>query len=93
MQITMMSEVINLIILQPSLDVAISDSRASNSSVVRGVEFCARLTVDGKFSYVDQRVTTVLGYLSQELTGSSLYEHVQYEDVPAVSEWHKSALR
>ncbi len=79
--------------LQPSLDVAINDAIATDSRLVAGAEFSARLTVDGKFSYVDQRVTTLIGYLPQELLGTSVYEHVQYDDIPATSENHRKALR
>ncbi len=68
-------------------------SSPSSSPLVRGAEFSARLTVDGTFAYVDQRVTTVLGFLPQELTGSSVYEHLRWEDVPMVQEWHRAALR
>ncbi len=68
-------------------------SSPSSSPLVRGAEFSARLTVDGTFAYVDQRVTTVLGFLPQELTGSSVYEHLRWEDVPMVQEWHRASLR
>ena len=52
-----------------------------------------RHSTDGRFSYVDQRVTLLLGYLPQELNGTSLYEHIQYDDIPAISECHRNALK
>merc|ERR1719397_1764213 len=58
-----------------------------------GVEFTSRHSTDGRFSYVDQRVTLLLGYLPQELNGTSLYEHIQYDDIPAISECHRNALK
>ena len=42
---------------------------------------------------MDQRVTLLLGYLPQELNGTSLYEHIQYDDIPAISECHRNALK
>ena len=48
---------------------------------------------DGKFSYVDQRVTLILGYTPQELLGTSLYEHIQFDDIPAISECHRNVLK
>ncbi|ELU16881.1 hypothetical protein CAPTEDRAFT_121312, partial [Capitella teleta] len=56
-------------------------------------EFCARHTLDGKFSYVDQRVTAILGYLPQELLGTSAYEYYHFADIPHLSESHKAALK
>ena len=52
-----------------------------------------RHTMDGKFTYVDQRVTRMLGYLPQELTGTSIYEHVQFDDIPSVTDSHRNSLK
>jgi len=59
----------------------------------RGAEFSARHTMQGKFSFADHHVAMIMGYLPHELNGSSIYEHVQYEDIPEVSSYHRQALR
>ncbi|XP_059087934.1 protein cycle-like isoform X2 [Tigriopus californicus] len=78
--------------LKPSLDEAIKDSVDMGFRHVPGVEFTARLTVDGFISYVDQRVTTVLGYLPQELVGTSIYGYVQPTDLSVIEQCHRKAL-
>lgn len=35
----------------------------------------------------------VLGYLPQELLGTSMYEYYQHDDIPALAESHKTALQ
>ena len=42
---------------------------------------------------MDQRVTLILGYTPQELLGTSLYEHIQFDDIPAISECHRNVLK
>ncbi|KXJ69287.1 hypothetical protein RP20_CCG027949 [Aedes albopictus] len=49
--------------------------------------------MDGKFLFVDQRATLVLGFLPQELLGTSMYEYYHHEDSPALAESHKAALQ
>lgn len=39
------------------------------------------------------RATLVLGFLPQELLGTSMYEYYQYEDIPALAEAHKITLQ
>ena len=79
--------------LQPSYKVAIQDSQERGQTTAAGVEFISRHGPDGKFSYVDQRVSLVLGYTPQDLLGTSLYEHVQFDDIPALAETHRNVLR
>jgi len=79
--------------LQPSFKTTIDDCLDKGQTTAPGVEFTSRHGTDGKFSYVDQRVTLLLGYLPQELNGTSLYEHIQFDDIPAISEVHRNALK
>merc|ERR1719220_831042 len=79
--------------LQPSFKTTIDDCLDKGQTTAPGVEFTSRHGTDGKFSYVDQRVTLLLGYLPQELNGTSLYEHIQFDDIPAISECHRNALK
>ena len=78
--------------LQPTLETTIADAINSNLKYVPGAEFSARLSIDGKFTYIDQRITTVLGYLPNDLIGSSFYENVAFEDIPMVANSHRNAL-
>ena len=49
--------------------------------------------MDGMFTFIDPKMTPILGYLPQELTGSSVYEHVLYDDIPGLVEGHRKALK
>lgn len=58
----------------------------------RHLQYVSRHTTDGKFLFVDQRVTLALGFLPQELLGTSLYEYVHGPELGAVARTHKAAL-
>ncbi|XP_060535260.1 protein cycle isoform X2 [Cylas formicarius] len=60
---------------------------------VRPIQFVSRHTLDGKFLFVDQRATLVLGFLPQELLGTSMYEYYHHDDMDAMASRHKMALQ
>jgi len=79
--------------VMPNFHATIEDCLERSESVAPGVEFTSRHGTDGKFSYVDPRVTLILGYLPSELIGTSIYEHIQFDDIPAISECHRTVLK
>ncbi|KAM3968784.1 LOW QUALITY PROTEIN: basic helix-loop-helix ARNT-like protein cyc [Aphomia sociella] len=56
------------------------------------LQYVSRHANDGKFLFVDQRVTLAVGFLPQELLGTSLYEYVSGPELGAVARTHKTAL-
>lgn len=59
---------------------------------LRNIQFMSRHANDGKFLFVDQRATLVLGFLPQELLGTSMYEYFNHHDIAELAESHKIAL-
>lgn len=55
-------------------------NNSENSLCSSGVEFVSRHSVDGRFTFADQRATQVVGYAPADLLGKLCYEFYHPED-------------
>nr|CAD7401740.1 unnamed protein product [Timema cristinae] len=81
--------------LQPSITTShhLLSPTSGRRPNIRPIQFISRHAMDGKFLFVDQRATLVLGFLPQELIGTSMYEYYQHEDIPHLAKSHKTVLQ
>jgi len=56
-------------------------------------EFISRITVEGKITFVDQRVTAMLGYQPQDLLNKSVYDFFHPEDQTHMKETFDQVLK
>lgn len=59
---------------------------------LRPMEYMFRISLDGKLTFIDQATTVVLGYLPQELIGTSVYEYYHQDDLTRMAEIHRKVL-
>ncbi|XP_030766085.1 aryl hydrocarbon receptor nuclear translocator-like protein 1 isoform X2 [Sitophilus oryzae] len=71
----------------------ISTVAANHHPNAAPIQFVSRHALDGKFTFVDQNATLILGFVPQELLGTSMYEYYHQDDISAVAERHKMALK
>ncbi|XP_027225242.1 protein cycle isoform X5 [Penaeus vannamei] len=68
-------------------------SRLGRAAPTEPIEFISKHTNDGKFVFIDQKASLLLGWLPQELLGSSMYEYFHQDDIPFLAETHRATLQ
>ncbi|CAG0899273.1 unnamed protein product, partial [Darwinula stevensoni] len=69
------------------------ESTDASLPLASNFSFISRHAVDGKFVYVEPSMTLALGYLPQELLGTSMYEFCYPADITHLADAHKTALK
>ncbi|KAL5006599.1 hypothetical protein ScPMuIL_015405 [Solemya velum] len=59
---------------------------------MKPIQYISRHSTDGKFTYIDQKATLFLGYLPQELVGTSIYEYYHRDDIEKMANIHRDVL-
>ena len=70
----------------------VTSTTGKGNSNLRNIQFMSRHANDGKFLFVDQRATLLLGFLPQEMLGTSMYEYFNHRDIASLAESHKRTL-
>ncbi|KAK3733111.1 hypothetical protein QZH41_007445, partial [Actinostola sp. cb2023] len=73
-------------------EVSVADVNTKFNDQTFPTEFVSRHGIDGKFTYADQRVSSICGYLPQELVGMSAYDYIHPEDLDKIADSHKDVL-
>nr|AGV28715.1 brain and muscle arnt-like protein-1 [Eurydice pulchra] len=79
---------------QPLLSSVPKDTtRLSRFLPTKPIEFISKHNSEGKFVFIDQKASLLLGWLPQELLGTSMYEYYHQDDIPILAEAHRLLLQ
>lgn len=59
---------------------------------LRALQFSYRLNLDGKLVSTDERITSILGYLQQDMKKTSIYDYIHRDDINAFTQSHEAVL-
>ena len=70
------------------------DNKWSFVTILRGnhLHLTFNISSDGKFVFKEQKASLVLGWLPQELLGSSVYEYFYPDDILGLADTHRQTL-
>lgn len=70
-----------------------SPTTSGNAQIpLRQLDFTSRHAMDGKYLFADQRATLILGYLPQELLGTSCYEYCHPDSIKNLADSHRNGM-